>query len=49
MTIGLAQLAVELDTRLRLLPKAQLLRLDACADLYIGALDAIGIALSRHR
>ncbi|HXS46587.1 MAG TPA: hypothetical protein VN756_03895 [Solirubrobacterales bacterium] len=39
---------MKLDVRLRLLPKAQLLRLNACTDLNIGVLDAIWVALPRH-
>jgi len=48
LALGLVHLAVKLDVRLRLLPKAQLLRLNACTDLNIGVLDAIWVALPRH-
>jgi hypothetical protein len=48
-TFGLAHLPVKLDLRLRLLAKAQPLCLNARADLDIGVLDAIGVALASHR
>jgi hypothetical protein len=46
---GRVHLPVKLDLRRWPLAKAQSLCLDARADLDIGVLDAIGIALARHR
>jgi hypothetical protein len=48
-SLGLLQLAVEIDFRLRLFSEPQALCFYARADLYVGVLDAVGIALSRHR